>query len=228
MRQEESCGASSAKRSSLQPKAAAETPPQTTDCGKRSTTRKRSVCPKTTSSAPSNAARVSWTAVTSRKFVYEGYGPGGVAVMCEVVTDNRNRTTPELRNIFSKAGGDIGKSGCVSYLFERKGLFLFEGADEHTVTEIALEHGGEDVEPTDDGKLQVTCSPDDFLTPSEAFQAAELNAEVSQVTQIAMTTVDIDADAAKKVIKLLEALDDHEDIQNVSTNLNITDDMLED
>ena len=159
--------------------------------------------------------------------IYEGYGPGGVAVMCEALTDNRNRTTPELRNIFSRAGGEIGKSGCVSYLFERKGLFLFDDACEAKLTEIALENGGEDVEASDDGKIQVICAPDDYQTLSEAFQAAGLEPEVSQVTQIAMTTVDIDADAAKSVIRLLEALDDHEDIQNVSTNLNITDEMFE-
>ncbi len=160
--------------------------------------------------------------------VYEGYGPGGVAVMCEALTDNRNRTTPELRNIFSKAGGEIGKSGCVAYLFERKGLFLFDNASEAALTEIALENGGEDVEATDDGKIQVTCAPDDYQGLSEAFQAAEIHPEVSQITQIAMSTVDVEAGAAKKVIKLLEALDDHEDIQNVSTNLNITDEMFED
>lgn len=160
--------------------------------------------------------------------IYEGYGPGGVAVMCEALTDNRNRTTPELRSIFSKAGGEIGKTGCVSYLFERKGLFLFEGADEDTLTEIALEKGGEDVATMDDGKIQVTCTPDVYLDLSEAFQAAELVAEVSQVTQIPMTDVDIDIETAKKTIRLLETLDDHEDIQNVSTNLNITEEMLAD
>ncbi len=165
---------------------------------------------------------------TVEEVVYEGYGPGGVAVMCEALTDNRNRTTPELRAIFSKSGGEIGKTGCVSYLFERKGLFLFDAADEEAITEIALENGGEDVEATDDGKIQVTCAPDDYQELSEAFQAAEKIPEVSEITQIAMTNVDIDAAAAKAAIRLLETLDDHEDIQNVSTNLNITDEMLDD
>jgi YebC/PmpR family DNA-binding regulatory protein len=159
--------------------------------------------------------------------VYEGYGPGGVAVMCDALTDNRNRTTPEIRTIFSKLGGEIGKTGCVSYLFERKGLFLFDAADEEAVTEIALEHGGEDVEAIDDGKIQVTCAPDNFDTLSDAFQAADKQPEMNEVTQIAMTNVDLDSDTAKKVIRLLESLDDHDDVQNVSTNLNITDDMLE-
>ncbi len=160
--------------------------------------------------------------------VYEGYGPGGVAVMCEALTDNRNRTGPELRAIFSKLGGEIGKTGCVSYLFDRKGIFLFDGdCDEEKVTEVALEGGAEDVESTDDGKLQVTCAPDAFHVVSEAFQAAQLQPEVSEVTQIAQTTVDLEQDTAKKVVKLLQNLDDHDDIQNVSTNLNITDEMIE-
>jgi YebC/PmpR family DNA-binding regulatory protein len=160
--------------------------------------------------------------------VYEGYGPGGVAVMCEAMTDNRNRTGPELRTLFSKLGGEIGKSGCVSYLFDRKGIIVFDGdCDEEKVTETALEGGAEDVESIDDGKLQVTCSPDAYQDLSEAFQVAELHPEISEVTRVAQTTVDVDESTAKKVLRLLENLDDHDDVQNVSTNLNITDDMVQ-
>ncbi len=160
--------------------------------------------------------------------VYEGYGPGGVAVMCETLTDNRNRTNPELKTIFSKNGGEIGKSGCVAYLFERKGTLLFDStaADEETLTEIALENGAEDVESVDD-KIQVTCAPDAYLELSEAFKAKEIEAEMSQVGLVPTTTVDLDADTAKKAVRLLQALDDHDDVQTVSTNLNITDDILE-
>ncbi|MEO1529781.1 MAG: YebC/PmpR family DNA-binding transcriptional regulator [Planctomycetota bacterium] len=160
--------------------------------------------------------------------IYEGYGPGGVAIMCESLTDNRNRTAPELRSLFSKLGGELGKTGCVSYLFERKGLFVFdgEGIDEDQITEVALENGGEDVENTD-GKLQVTSAPDDYQGLAEAFDAAELVPEVKQVTLIPQTTVDVDADTGKKAMRLLEQLDDHDDVQAVSTNLNITDDMIE-
>lgn len=161
------------------------------------------------------------------EITYEGYGPGGVAVMCEALTDNRNRTTPELRTLFSKLGGEVGKIGCVAYLFDRKGIFVFAGACEEKVTEIALEGGAEDVEVTSDGQLQVTCSPDAYETLSEAFQAAELTPEMSEITQVPQITVDVDADTAKKVLRLLESLDDHDDIQSVSTNLNITDEMME-
>ncbi|WP_372721193.1 YebC/PmpR family DNA-binding transcriptional regulator [Novipirellula sp.] len=164
------------------------------------------------------------------ELLYEGYGPGGVAVMCEVMTDNRNRTTPELRSMFGKFGGNLGNTGCVSYLFERKGVFVFdpETADEEKLTEIALENGGDDVEPLDDGKIQVTCNPDAHQTLADAFAAAELVPEISSINQVAQTMVDVDGSMAKSVLRLLEALDDHDDVQNVSTNLNFTDEMFED
>jgi YebC/PmpR family DNA-binding regulatory protein len=164
------------------------------------------------------------------EITYEGYGPGGVAVMCEALTDNRNRTGPELRTIFSKHGGEIGKSGCVAYLFDRKGLFVFDAqaADEEKVTEIALENGGDDVEATDDGKLQVTCAPDSYPQLAESFQAAELEAELSEISRLPQTTVDVEAKTAKQVLKLLQSIDENDDVQNVSTNLNITSEMLDD
>lgn len=163
------------------------------------------------------------------EILYEGYGPGGVAVMCETLTDNRNRTGPEMRSIFSKLGGEIGKSGCVSYLFERKGLFIFdsEAVDEEMVMEVALENGGDDVESTDDGKLQVTCSPDQFQNLEEALQKAELVVEVKEVTRLPQTMVDVESSTAKRVIRLLEALDEHDDVQTVGTNLNIPDDVMD-
>ncbi len=164
------------------------------------------------------------------ELLYEGYGPAGVAVLCEIMTDNRNRTAPEMRSLFSKFGGNLGSTGCVSYLFERKGLFLFDAgqSNEEKITEIALENGGEDVEMTDDGKLQVTCDPDNFQQLLDAFQGESLEMEVSEVTRIAQTTVDVEPGDAKQALRLLEALDDHDDVQNVSTNLNITDDVLND
>ncbi|TWU18462.1 YebC/PmpR family DNA-binding transcriptional regulator [Allorhodopirellula heiligendammensis] len=156
--------------------------------------------------------------------LYEGYGPGGVAVMCLALTDNRNRTAPELRTMFGKHGGELGKTGCVSYLFERKGLFLFAaGTDEDHVTEVALENGAEDVETDDEGQIQVTCAPDNHDALSDAFEKAELQPEVNEVTQIASTNVDVDKTVSGQMMSLLEALDDHDDIQTVSTNANFTD-----
>jgi YebC/PmpR family DNA-binding regulatory protein len=161
--------------------------------------------------------------------VYEGYGPGGVAVMCEALTDNRNRTGPELSTIFSKFGGEVGKSGCVSYLFERKGMFVFNSAkgNEERITEIALEGGAEDLEMDEDGTLQVTCRPEDHLALADAFSDAEIRPDISEITQIPQTTVDLDPETAKSVLRLLESLDGHDDIENVSTNLNITDELFD-
>ncbi|MEM9827675.1 MAG: YebC/PmpR family DNA-binding transcriptional regulator [Planctomycetota bacterium] len=160
--------------------------------------------------------------------IYEGYGPGGVAVMCEALTDNRNRTGPEIKTIFNKGGGEVGKTGCVSYLFDRKGLFVFPGdVDEESLTLLALENGGEDVERTDDGKFQVTCDPAQFDVLDDALKDAEFAAEIRQIERIPQTSVDLEADTARKVLSLLEQLDEHEDIQNVSTNLNITDEIVE-
>jgi YebC/PmpR family DNA-binding regulatory protein len=161
--------------------------------------------------------------------VYEGYGPGGVAVMCEALTDNRNRTGPEMRSIFSKAGGEIGKTGCVAYLFDRKGLFVFspDTVDEERLMEVTLEHGGDDVETTDDGKLQVTCAPEMFDELGDALEAAAMEPEIKEVTRLPQTTVDVDPAIGKQVLKLLETLDEHDDVQNVSTNLNITDELVE-
>ena len=158
--------------------------------------------------------------------IYEGYGPGGVAVMCESLTDNENRTRPEIKTIFKKCGGDIGKTSCVSYLFDRKGVFVFDGElDEEELTMAALEHGGDDVSREDD-KWQVTCAVENFNALSDAFTAAEMTPERSELEWMPQTMVDLDKDNAGKVLRLLEQLDDHDDIQSVSTNANITDEVL--
>ncbi|WP_153556889.1 YebC/PmpR family DNA-binding transcriptional regulator [Roseimaritima sediminicola] len=161
------------------------------------------------------------------ELLYEGYGPAGVAVMCVIMTDNRNRTAPELRSLFSKFGGNLGSTGCVSYLFDRKGLIQFDAEkyDEEMITEIALENGGEDVAESD-GQLEVTCDPESFQQLFDAFKERELEMLYSEVTQIPQTTVDVEPADAKQALRLLEALDDHDDVQTVSTNLNITDEAL--
>ncbi len=161
------------------------------------------------------------------EIVYEGYGPGGVAVMCEILTDNRNRTAPELRNVFSKNGGELGKTGCVAYLFERKGLTLVsaEKSDEDSLMELAIEAGADDVKQVDD-LFEITCEPDVFSDLLSALEAAEIPVESSQLTRIPLNTVDLDATDGKKVLKLMQLLDDHDDIQNVSSNFNVSDEVL--
>jgi len=161
------------------------------------------------------------------EIVYEGYGAGGVAVYCEILTDNRNRTAPEVRKIFEVCDGKLGSTGCVAWMFERKGLFLFaaDSVDEDTLVEIALEHGGDDVQPEGD-KLQLTCEVEVYSDLIEALEAAEIVPEMKQITRIPTNTVDLDAANGKKVIKLMERLDDHDDVQNVSANFNLPEEIM--
>ena len=159
--------------------------------------------------------------------IYEGYGPGGVAVMCDIVTDNRNRTAPEIRKVFEVHGGKLGSSNCVAYLFERKGLFVIaaEATDEEMLMETVLESGGDDVR-TEEGKFHVTCEPETFSGVSAALAAAEVAVEAKQITRIPNNTVDLDVETSRKVLKLMEELDDHDDVQNVSANFNIPDEAM--
>lgn len=155
--------------------------------------------------------------------LYEGYGPGGVAILCEAMTDNRNRTAPEMRNLFERNGGNLGTTNSVAYLFDRKGLFVFDAkTNEELLTEIALENGADDVQRNDANGFEVTCSPDAFSDLLVAFEDAGLAPEISEVTRLPQTTIDVDGSVAKQVMRLLELLDEHDDVQSVSTNLNIS------
>lgn len=155
------------------------------------------------------------------EILYEGYGPGGMAVMCDILTDNRNRTAPELRKIFDVHNGNLGATGCVAYIFERKGLvsISLENCDEEQAIELALENNAQDVETVGD-RLDIYSAPEDLSQVSSAIQSAEIPVEVSQVLRVPSTTVDLDSKDAQTALKLLEALEDHDDVQNVSTNLN--------
>jgi YebC/PmpR family DNA-binding regulatory protein len=155
--------------------------------------------------------------------LYEGYGPAGVAVLCEILTDNRNRTAPEIRKVFEMNGGKLGSTGCVSYLFERKGVFVVgaEKATEDRLMEIALEAGSDDVK-ADGDKFEVISSPEMFGPVGEALRAAGIEPETSQIQRLPASTVDVDdPESARQVLKLMEALDSHDDVQSVSANFNI-------
>jgi len=154
--------------------------------------------------------------------LYEGYGPNGVAILCEILTDNRHRTAAEVRKIFEFGGGQLGTTGCVSYLFDRKGLFIIPAAQstEDKLLGLALEAGADDVQNNGE-TLEVTCDPSAFQAVSDALTAAGLKPDVSQVSRIPKNTVDLDADTGRTVLKLMESLDDHDDVQNVSANFNI-------
>ncbi len=162
------------------------------------------------------------------EILYEGYGPGGVAVLCEIMTDNRNRTAPEIRKVFELNGGNLGATGCVGYLFDRKGLFIIptENTDEDQLMELALEAGADDVQRLDD-KFEVTCNPSNFTAVSEALGAAKIATESAQITRIPTNTVEVaDIDNAKRVLALVEELDNHDDVQSVSANFSIPDEAL--
>jgi YebC/PmpR family DNA-binding regulatory protein len=159
--------------------------------------------------------------------LYEGYGPGGVAILCDILTDNRNRTASEIRKMFEVHGGKLGGSNCVAYLFERKGLFLFKATQvpEDKLMEVALEAGAEDVRREGD-RFEVFCDPDSFTALADALQAAGWEAETKQVARVPTNTVNLDTDTARKVLKLVEALDDHDDVQSVSSNFSIPDEAM--
>lgn len=162
------------------------------------------------------------------ELTYEGYAPGGVAVLVEVMTDNRNRTVAEVRHAFSKRGGNLGTDGSVAYLFERKGQISFApGADEDQVMETALEAGAEDVETADDGSIEVTTAWEDLSGVKTAMEEAGLEPVEGEVTMIASTTVPVDAGGAETVMGLIDALEELDDVQNVYSNVDIPDEVLE-
>jgi YebC/PmpR family DNA-binding regulatory protein len=159
--------------------------------------------------------------------LYEGYGPAGVAVLCEIMTDNRNRTAPEMRKLFEFHGGKLGATNCVAWMFERKGLFVFaaDQVDEDKLMEVTLEAGADDVKRAGN-KFEVTCDPLAYTAVAEALEAVGLKPETKELTRIPQNTVDVSAEDAAKVLKFIEALDDHDDVQNVSTNFNIPDEVM--
>ena len=150
---------------------------------------------------------------------YEGYGPGGAAVLVDCMTDNRNRTVAEVRHAFTKTGGNLGTDGSVAYLFEKKGVIdCPAGTDDEVVMGAALEGGAEDVLVDDDGSIEVVTDPDAFEPVLAALRAAGLEPENAEVTMRAATLAPLDGETAESVLKLLNMLDDLDDVQNVYTN----------
>ena len=158
---------------------------------------------------------------------YEGYGPGGVAVMVDCVTDNRNRTVAEVRHAFTKAGGNLGTDGSVAYQFNKSGILSYPvGSDEDQIMEAALEAGAEDVLSNDDGSVDVLTEPDQFVDVKEAMIAADLKPEHAEVTMRADITSPLELDDAEKMIRLLDRLEDLDDVQNVYSNADISEEIL--
>ena len=158
---------------------------------------------------------------------YEGYGPGGVAVIVDCLTDNRNRTVAEVRHAFAKHGGNLGADGSVAYLFDHVGqISLPGGADEDRIMEVALEAGAEDVIGNDDSSFDVITDPQEFEAIRNALAAAGLEAETSEITHRASTSAELGAEDAARMIKLLEVLEDLDDVQNVYSNADISEEIL--
>lgn len=162
------------------------------------------------------------------EITYEGFGPGSVAILVETLTDNRNRTTGEIRKIFERGGGHMGSVGCVGYLFDRKGLITVstKGVDEDTLMGIVLDAGGDDLTRAHD-VYEITCDPLHYTKVQESLTKNGVIVASSELTLLARTEVEApDLETAMKVIRLVETLDDHDDAQNVHSNLNLTDEML--
>jgi YebC/PmpR family DNA-binding regulatory protein len=166
--------------------------------------------------------------VTYEEVRYEGYGPGGVAIMVDCLTDNKNRTTPEIRTIFSKNGGNMGDSGSVSYLFDRKGMAIVEPGQttEDALMEELLEFDVEDVK-TEDGSIVITTSPESFDAVSKFLVDKGLKLSMDEITYIAKTSLQLDEKKAAQCMRIVELLEDHDDSQNVYGNYDIPDDIME-
>ena len=159
---------------------------------------------------------------------FEGYGPGGIAIIVESMTDNNNRTVAEVRHAFTKSGGNLGTNGSVSYLFEKKGIITVSSEqDAEQIMEVSIEAGAEDIEINEDFTTTVSSSPEDFQNIKNALINQDFNIDDSEISLVPETTVQVDMDTSLKVFKLLEMLEDLDDTQNVTSNIEFADGMLE-
>ncbi len=165
--------------------------------------------------------------VTYEEITYEGYGPGGVAVLVEALTDNKNRTVAEIRHIFDKYNGNLGESGCVAWIFEKKGVISIpaQGLTEDQVMELALESGAQDVKE-DDGMFEITTDPSEFETVRKAVEDQGWKLDEASITMIPQNSVKLDGKKAEQMLKMMDVLDDHDDLQNVYANFDISDEEM--
>ncbi len=162
------------------------------------------------------------------ELTYEGYAPGGTAILVETMTDNVNRTVSQVRAAFTKAGGNLGTSGSVAYLFDKKGQIGFEDdTDEDAIMEVALESGADDVVTNDDGSIDVFTTQSDFLAVKQALEDAKLQPAYAEVTMIPSTSNELDVEAAQKLLRLIDVLEDLDDVQNVYHNADIPDEAMD-
>ena len=168
--------------------------------------------------------------VTYEEYVYEGYGPAGVALMIEVMTDNKNRTLPEIRHMLAKSGGSLGETGCVSWMFDKKGYILVSKskASEDTLMSVALDAGAEDMknDPNEEN-YEIITAPEDFAKVREALEKANIPTSSAEVSMLPKNYVVLDEKAAEQMVRLMDSLEDHDDIQNVYANFDIPDEVAE-
>lgn len=168
--------------------------------------------------------------VTYEEYVYEGYGPAGVALMIEVMTDNKNRTLPEIRHILAKSGGSLGETGCVSWMFDKKGYILVNKSksSEDTVMSIALDAGAEDMKnDPDEENYEIITAPEDFTRVKDAIEKANIPVASAEVSMLPKNYVVLDEKAAEQMVRLIDALEDNDDVQNVHANFDIPDEVAE-
>jgi YebC/PmpR family DNA-binding regulatory protein len=166
--------------------------------------------------------------VNFEEVLYEGYGPSGVAIMVDALTDNRNRTTPEIKRIFEKHGGSLGTTGCVNWMFSQKGLITVatDSVDEEQLLEIALGAGANDMQTLGD-VYEITCEPSAYDELKKTLQEKEIPTEVAEISMVPQTTIDInDEHTAGRIISLMEAFEDHDDVQNAYANFDIPDEIM--
>jgi YebC/PmpR family DNA-binding regulatory protein len=166
--------------------------------------------------------------VTFEEVLYEGYGPGGVAIMVEALTDNRNRTTPEIKRVFERHGCSLGASGCVNWMFSKKGLITVNtaSAGEEQLLEIALSAGADDMRTVGE-VFEITCEPGAYEALKKSLQEKEIATEVAEISMVPQNTIEInDEHTAKKIISLMEDFEDHDDVQNVYANFDIPDEIM--
>ena len=166
--------------------------------------------------------------VTYEEYFYEAYGPGGTAVLIQIMTDNKNRAAADVRHMLSKHGGNLGESGCVAWMFSKKGLITFDrdSVDEDEIIETTLEAGAEDID-TEGNEVEVITAPEDFEAVKEAFDKKGTSYVSAEVAMVSQATVNLDPETAPKVLKLMEALEDLEDVQKVWSNFDISDEIME-
>ena len=166
--------------------------------------------------------------VTYEEAAYEGYGPGGAALLMEVLTDNKNRATADIRYILTRNGGNLGERGCVSWMFDKKGLIVVDGeaVDEDEIFAIALEAGAEDFNTAED-RYEIYTTPETFEPVRDAIADSGINVTLEEISMIPQTTIKVEGKQAEQLLRLLEALDENEDVQNVYSNFDIPDEILE-